>query len=116
MKTIWTPALALVTGSEIADAVLSYGLVLARARRLELVDIPVFVASGVIRRARFMVGWSAEPVVSTEVMPGVEELVEPVTVLDLLDRAAMVGIHRGQGFSREEVENLPGFDLDFYSD
>lgn len=120
MKSITTRIGTFLTGSDIADAVLSYGTALSNARRLDSVDIPVVVRDGTTRRVRFVVGWMIDLTVTTTVSPEggeMEELEEPGTVLDLLDRAASAGVvRRARPFTPGELANLPPFDLDFYLD
>ncbi len=47
MKTIVTPLGSFPTGTEIADAVTGYALALARARTVDVVDIPFVADDGV---------------------------------------------------------------------
>jgi nicotinamidase-related amidase len=114
MKAILTRVGTFLTGSEIADAVLDLATASANAHRLEAVDIPV-VLDRRVHRARFLVGWMTDVCVLTSA-EGAEELEEPASVIDLLDRAAAVGVRRARPFTAEEIGALrhldPDIDLD----
>ena len=64
MKTIRTAGGSFLTGTEIADAVTAYGLALARARDLDVVDIPFVTEAGSVSRAQFRIGWLIDTVVT----------------------------------------------------
>ena len=89
MKTIVTASGAYRTGTEIADAVTAYGLALARARELDIVDIPFVGPDGALNRVQFRIGWLIETAVTTDLRPA-EEVIEIDTTLDLLDRTRFV--------------------------
>jgi hypothetical protein len=91
MKTIVTKSGAFLTGTEIADAVSAYGLALARARDLDVVDIPFLAAGGALNRVQLRIGWQIETVVTSDQQPA-DELIEIDTILDLLDRARAVSL------------------------
>ena len=118
MKTISIKSASFLTGSEIAEAVLRYGLALAQTRRVDLVDIPVMSPDGGTRRACFMVGWLVDAATTTAIgAPEQEELKEPATVMDLQGRAASVGVIRARPFTPEDAGAVwPLFDLDFLLD
>ncbi|WP_285114238.1 hypothetical protein [Leifsonia sp. fls2-241-R2A-40a] len=115
MKSISVGVHTLLTGTEIAEAVLRLGVALARHRELDTVDIPVIVEDGTTARAGFAVGWQSDTLTLTAPLPaGVEELVEPGTVIDLLDRAERVGCVRGQAFRADDLtDQWPNLDLDW---
>src|SRR6478752_6706261 len=108
MKTVSTRLGTYVTGSDLADAVLTLAAASANARRVEVVDIPV-VAGGADHRARFMVGWMTEVSVQT-LDSEADELEEPATLIDLLDRSASVGVRRARPFTPEQLTALPRLD------
>lgn len=116
MKEISAGARTFVTGTEIAEAVLRYGLALARHQQVDVVDIPVAAADGGTARAGFTVGWRADTTtLTTTLADDTEELTEPSTVIELLERAKRVG-HRGRAFASEELtDGWPDFDLDMLS-
>ena len=64
MKTIRTASGSFLTGTEIADAVTAYGLALARARDLDVVDIPFVTEAGSVSRAQFRIGSLIDTVVT----------------------------------------------------
>jgi len=83
MKTIITTRGSFLTGSEIADAVTSYGLALARMRDLDVVDVPFVTAEGTLSRAQFTIGWGADT--ATVLAPERDaELFEIDTILNML--------------------------------
>jgi hypothetical protein len=49
-----------LTGTAIADSVMGYGLVLARHRQVDLVEIPILDGDGLISRVQLRVGWLAD--------------------------------------------------------
>ncbi|SEI14039.1 MULTISPECIES: hypothetical protein [unclassified Leifsonia] len=116
MKEISAGARTFITGTDIAEAVLRYGLALARHQQVDLVDIPVAVADGRTARAGFTVGWHAgTTTLTTTLADDDEELTEPSTVIELTERARRVG-HHGRAFASDELgDELPDFDLDMLS-
>jgi len=86
MKIIITTRGSFLTGSEIADAVSTYGLALARMRDLDVVDVPFVTRAGTLSRAQFTIGWGAETaaVMAPERDP---ELFEIDTILNMLAKA-----------------------------
>jgi len=100
MKLLSNRAGDFLTGTEIADAVLQYDLALARARTVDLVDIPVVSDAG--GRAQFLVGWLTDTA-STAADDLGEELVDPGTVIDLYHQAARIGVVRALPFTPEEA-------------
>jgi len=90
-----------LTGTEIADAVMHYGAVLARTGSVDRVDIPVLYGTRV-RRASFLVGWLTDTA-SISATTGREELTDPGAVVDLYEKAARGGRMRAVPFTREEI-------------
>jgi hypothetical protein len=86
MKTIRTTCGSFLTGTEIADAVTAYGLALARAHELDVVDIPFLTEDGWINRAELRIGWLIETVVTADEQK-VDELMDVDTTFDLLARS-----------------------------
>ena len=84
MKTIRTAGSSFLTGTEIADAVMAYGLALARVRELDVVDIPLN-GDGAITRAEFRIGWLIDTVITTDEQR-VDELMDVNTILACLRR------------------------------
>lgn len=93
MKTIRTSCGSFLTGSEIADAVTSYGLALARACELDVVDIPFVAADGSVNRVEFRIGWQVETVVTADEQPA-DELIEVDTIFDMLAKSRSLTARR----------------------
>lgn len=104
MKLLTAGGGSYLTGSEIADAVVRYGLALARRRDIDLVDIP-FVGDGGVRRALFTIGWRYEARSVTCISDG-EELVEVGTTFALDAKAHAVSRRRAHAFTPEEAAAL----------
>lgn len=112
MKKIFVGTLSFLTGSDLADAVLSCALAAARAGRVEVVDIPILVTGGETRRARFPVGWQVDlAAVTSETSAG--ELEEPGTVIDLLDRVPPKRGIRALAFTEAEIAEMVEATADF---
>jgi hypothetical protein len=113
MKVLTAGGGSYLTGSEIADAVVRYGLALAKRRDVDLVDIP-FVGDGQVRRAIFTIGWRYEAQSVTCAVDG-DELVEVGTTFALDAKANAVARRRAHAFTAEEAAALtwpePGGDL-----
>ena len=93
MKTIRTTCGSFLTGTEIADAVTAYGLALARARELDVVDIPFLTDDGSVNRAEFRIGWLIETVVTAD-EESADELIDVLTIFDLLTRFRSLDVLR----------------------
>ncbi|HEX5857070.1 MAG TPA: hypothetical protein VFY91_03080 [Microbacterium sp.] len=64
MKTVHTASASFLTGADIADAVMTYGLELARAESLDVIDIPFITARGSTSRAQLRIGWRIDTAVT----------------------------------------------------
>lgn len=93
MKTIHISGGSLFTGSEIADAVMTYSLELARAELLDVVEIPFVDAEGMVGRAQIRVGWRTDTMVTFAYRED-DELVDPEAVFALLDKVELLHVHR----------------------
>ena len=89
MKEILTARGSFSTGSELADAVVLYGAALARAHDIDVVDIPFVRPGGTVGRASFAIG-EGIPIASVTATRRGEEISEPGTLLDILDRAKAI--------------------------
>lgn len=85
MKRIYHPGGSIVTGSELADAVMLYAEALSKRRETDVVDIPVIAADGVPGRAQFLIGSSSQ-LVSVTSADGEHELTETATTQALHDK------------------------------
>ena len=104
-----------LTGDDLADAVLNYGLALARQRRLDLVDVPYRRSDGSIARVRMTVGWrsdtsSVEFASSREAHD--DELVEPDTTLAMYDKASSIDEAPSAVFSVTAATTQLDWDVD----
>lgn len=98
-----------LTGDDIADAVLHYGLALARRHELDVVDIPFRAGDGTVGRVQLTIGWLTETVATaTSAMSsgGIDELVDMETSMSIYDRAESTGVIRARPFSAEEATRL----------
>ena len=86
MKRIFHPGGSVVTGSDLADAVLVYAEALSVRSQVDVVDIPIISDDGSQGRAQFLIG-SASQLVSVTSEPAAIELVELGTT-ELLHRKA----------------------------
>ena len=95
-----------LTGDDIADAVLHYGLVLARRQQQDVIDIPYLDQDGAVGRVQMTVGWLAENIATTvptgsEAEP--DELLDVDATLALYEKAENTGVIRAAPLSREEA-------------
>lgn len=104
-----------LTGDDLADAVLNYGLALARQRQLDLVDVPYRRNDGSIARVRMTVGWRSDTT-SVEFASSREahddELVEPDTTLAMYDKASSIDAPPATVFSVTEATTQLDWDVD----
>jgi hypothetical protein len=104
MKLLRTALGSFLTGSEIADAVLTYGLALARQGAMDTVDIPYVVDGGASRRAQFAVGRAADVQVLEAPNEG-PELEDPITTVSLYTKSAAYA-ERGSSFAWDELAEM----------
>jgi hypothetical protein len=101
-----------LTGTEIADAVLHYGLVLAKKRDVDIVNVPFVGSDGLVRRVELTIGWQADTVAVSDAAPA-EELLEVDTILAIYAKAESVGVIHARAFTDEERDQSmlwPAFD------
>ncbi len=100
------------TGTEIADAVLHYGLVLAKKRDIDIVNVPFVDSEGMIRRVQLTVGWQTDIIAVSDAEP-TDELLEVDTILALYAKADSLAMIHAQPFTdaeRDEMMQWPLFD------
>jgi hypothetical protein len=87
VKLLTNTSGAYLTGDDIADAVLNYGVALANERRVDLVEIPYIVSDdhGAVGSVRMTVGWRAE-INATRHQGPERELLDDTVLLELLAR------------------------------
>jgi hypothetical protein len=78
MKRIYHPGGSIVTGSDLADAVMRYAEALSNRHETDVVDIPVIADDGSHGRAQFLIGRSSQ-LVSVTAADGALELTEIAT-------------------------------------
>lgn len=111
MKRIFHPGGSVVTGSDLADAVLLYAEALCNRRQFDVIDIPVLADDGRLVRAQFLIG-SASQLVSVTCDGHSAELVEPETT-DFLRRKAQTGAMIPAAWTREESASAQFDDFDY---
>jgi hypothetical protein len=97
MHTIITTSGEFLTGTEIAGAVMAYALALARARALDVVDIPFLAADGSVQRTQFRIGWQERTAAVTSDDRPADELVEIDTILELHAKSRSTTLFRDSG-------------------
>ncbi|MBX0298927.1 hypothetical protein K2F54_02945 [Cryobacterium sp. 1639] len=85
MKRIYHPGGSVVTGSDLADAVMLYAEALSNRHETDVVDIPVIADDGSQGRAQFLIGRSSQ-LVSVTSADGVLELTEASTTTSLRNK------------------------------
>jgi hypothetical protein len=115
MKLLTNSAGSYLTCDEIADAVLHYGLVLAKRRDIDIVDVPFLNAQRAICRVEMTIGWQSDTTAVSDASP-TDELFEADTIVALYAKADGLGRTQAQPFSdrdRDEMQSTD-FDLDDY--
>lgn len=111
MKLLTNRSGSYLTGDDIADAVMSYGLALTRMRRVDLVEIPFVADDRVIRRVDLVIGWLNQVTATPRGGTG-DDLLEVDTILALYAKAGATGVVRAEPFTEEELRrhSWPNFD------
>jgi hypothetical protein len=112
MKSIVTTYGSYLTGTEIADAVTGYGLALARAHSVDVVDIPFIASDGSIGRVELRIGWLSDMAAVLSSEPH-DELVEVDTILTLLSKTNYLEGGQGLAFADEDIEPLRSADVNW---
>jgi hypothetical protein len=105
MKLLSTRSGTYFTGSEIADAVVCYGLALSKRRDIDTINVPFLAADGHVNRVDLFIGWGFVTAAISDDRPA-DELVEIDTILDLYSKAHSIGVAHGLPFSAEDIEQL----------
>ena len=90
MKMLINGTGSYLTGDDIADAVMRYGVALANERRVDLVDVPFVAAAGAVQSVQLTVGWRVE-LASEHADRAGDELIDGDVAGDL--RARTAGLH-----------------------
>jgi hypothetical protein len=105
MKLIRNTVGSFLTGSAIADAVMTLNLALSRRCEVDIVDIPIVDDQGVESRVQLTVGWHVG-LVTQEHSSEMAELLEPETTRSFTKRASPTGDPVGLPFTLEEVNDM----------
>jgi len=100
MKKLHFPGGSVLTGNDLADALMQYAEALCNRRQFDVVNIPVVGDDGQLGRAHMLIGSATQLVSVTAGYTG-PELVEPETV-DFLNRKSMAGAMIPASWTREE--------------
>lgn len=109
MKLLTTRVGTYLTGDDIADAVLSYGLALSRMGAVDIVAIP-FLDGGTRREARFTIGWQSEASSVTRAEFSGDELRSADAVADLVAKTGATRTSRAEPFSADELHGATWYD------
>lgn len=109
MKALTTRVGTYVTGDAVADAVLDYGLALARARQVDLVDVPFRATGGEIARVQFRIGWMSDVDVVNDGHRG-PEVTDDAATAELRARERALHPRGDTPLAAEEVLSLIGLD------
>jgi hypothetical protein len=90
MKRIFHSGGSIVTGTDLADAVMLYAEALGNRHETDLVDIPVVTEDGGAGRAQILIGASSQ-LMSVTSADGVLELVEAATTDAIRDKVRVGG-------------------------
>jgi hypothetical protein len=105
MKLLTNRNGSFLTGDDLADAVMRYGLALARRREIDIVDIPFRTVDGAVRRVQLSVGWNVDTT-ATSTADQADELIEDETARSMNAKAASAEILRGYPFSDDEFAQM----------
>ena len=105
MKALTTRVGSYVTGDAVADAVLSYALALARARQLDVVDLPFIAGGGEVARVKMMVGWMVD-IDAVSRGHGDPELTDSALTDDLKAREGSLHAHGNTPLSADDMVSL----------
>jgi hypothetical protein len=111
MKLLVTRYAAYLTGSDVADAVMSYDLALSRMQKLDVVAMPFVDAADVRREAQFTVGWQMDTSTISQGDRHNGELEDPALVDHLNQKSTGMGQYTGQPFEGADAPTeWPQFD------
>ena len=108
MKRIYHPGGSVITGDDLADAVMHYAEVLSLRPQVDVIDIPVIDETGLVGRVQILIGASGQLVCVTA-ESGHSELIEPDTV-SALRHKALAGTASGRASWTGEGLDSPQFD------
>lgn len=103
MMRIFHSSGSILTGSDLASALLSYSRALANRRQTDVVDIPILNEDGTPAHAHVLIGYCS-PLVGVSSSIDTQELVDPEEVDFLYSRAADHPVHGASPISKENME------------
>lgn len=103
MKYLITLHGSYLSGAAIVDALLGYGLALARRGEIDLVSIPFVAEGGAVRTLELMVGAGMDIAATSTGYDG-DELVDPVIVAAIVARSAAIALPPPQTQHLGEVD------------
>ena len=108
MKLLINSSGAYLTGDDIADAVLDYGMALANEQRVDLVEVPYIVTDdhGAVGTVRLTVGWRAD-VSATQHQGAHPELLDDALLLELHTRTSTLSPSGDMPLTAHDIELLP---------
>ena len=108
MKLLINSSGAYLTGDDIADAVLDYGMALANEQRVDLVEVPYVVTDdhGAVGTVRLTVGWRAD-ISATQHQGEHPELLDDALLLDLHTRTSTLSPSGDRPLTAEDISSLP---------
>lgn len=109
MRSIHYADGVIVTGDDIADAVIVYAEALARSSRADTIDIPVRMPSGEVGRSQILVGPASQLVIVPS-PAGVDEIVDAEIVRELHAKAERLNQPSPVSEHRDDTDTI---DLDF---
>ena len=108
MKRIFHPGGSVITGDDLADAVMHYAEALSLRPQVDVVDIPIVEETGLLGRIQILIGGSGQLVCVTDISAQ-SELLEPETV-DTLRHKALAGTASGRASRTGDGLDSPQFD------
>ena len=105
MKLLSNRTGSYLTGNEIADAVMHYGLALTRDHQVDVVNIPFLASEGVVARVELVIGWLIDTASIARGAIG-DELFEVDTIVGMYSRAAALQSMKGHAFSEQEIADM----------
>jgi hypothetical protein len=106
MKLLTTVSGSYLTGTDLADAVISYGLALTRAHAVDVVSIPFLRNDGSTRTVDFTVGWElgTAAISADGIADGFTvELIDSEALSMIQDRTAALVGSRNQALEHGEI-------------
>lgn len=105
MKVLTNTVGSFITGSDIADSVMTYGLALAENRQSDIVDIPFLDEDGDESRMQMRVGWRVD-VTAREYRTSAPEILDAEAVRSMSEKESAIRHPRAGTFSPQELHEM----------